>query len=527
VSTQAAVRRRAAGIVATVVAAAALAIIPLNLGAANATVTPNVAALQLLNEDRVDGSGDPAFLTNGFLDDFAQSLATNFGNCGGCGDPTTPTKPLGGGVNLTYTSNYAYAVAAGGTVAGRPARVVNDFETFNSSISLGTAVYGSIGFYTKGTTSYAVLVTASFPSTPTDETRPGTVKLPAKIHVGQAIIPSITGFNPLPTTDYGYTWLDGASTVSHVRFYVPTANDFGHQLKLIVEDHPNGFSDLDVTSALSTKVLIGSATGPTSIPVEGARNVGEPLSVNTNGWTPVQPTIQWYRNGVKIAGQTADTYMQTSADRGTKISLKLTDTAAGFVGLTRSSSTTIVTGYPLLTSAPYPTITGSPSFGFTLTANTGDWGPGLVKLTYQWRAEGTAIPGATKSTLLLGGAELNSSITVTITGTEAGYAVASRTSSATTDIHLLGFSAMTSPTLNGVFTPGHTITATLAPWSPVATLYVYQWYLNDVAVSGANKSSYKLPSNSAGKDVKVNVIGMRPDYQPQQFASSNYLILAP
>jgi hypothetical protein len=511
------VRRRVAGIVATAVAAATLAIIPLNLGAANATTSPNVQSIDLLNLDRVFGQGEAAFIDNGYLDDWTQSVATNFANCIGCSNPAYIAWPAA----LTgYTSfTISYAQAAGGTVAGRPARVVADFEAFNSAQAYDTNSYASVGFVTKGTTSYAVLVTAAFPTTPTDETRPGTVKLPSVIHVGQPVVPVIAGFSPIPTVDYAYTWEDGATTVSHLHFYVPTAADLGHQLKLIVEDHNTGFSDLDVTSALSSKVLIGTIHAPATISVVGARNVGEPLTINEGGWTPVVPTAQWYRNGVAIVGQTSDTYLQTSADRGKKISVKLTGAAAGYVSAVRSSAATIVTGYPLLTSTPFPVINGSPSFGSTLTAVPSDWGPGIVKLSYQWRAEGVAIPGATKSTLLLGGPELSQSITVTVTGSEAGYASTAKTSLATPDIKLLGFSVTTAPSISGTVAPGHILTAGLAPWTPAATMYVYQWYLNGVPVAGANKSTYKLPTTSAGKNVYVKVIGMRPDYQPQQYSS--------
>jgi hypothetical protein len=483
-------------------------------------VSPNVEALSIINTDRVDGAGVPAFATNGFVDDYAQAMAVNFANCDGCSDPTNATWTA----DQVSTFTIGYATAVGGVVADRASRLATDFETFNHAAAFGTDDYASVGFYTKGTETYGVLVTVSFSSAPTNETRVGTVKLPSKIYVGKAIIPSIAGFTPVPTSDYTYTWLDGSNTVSNIRFFVPTAADLGHQLKLIVEDHNSGYSDGQVTSAASSKVLIGSATGPKTIVVEGARNVGEPLSINLNGWTPGIPKVQWYRNGAAIAGQTTDTYLQTTGDRGKKISVKLTMAAPGYVALSRLSSTAIVTGYPLLTSTPFPSISGSPSFGGILIANNGTWGPGIVKLTYQWRAEGKAIPGATKSTLTLGGAELNQSISVTVTGSETGYASTARTSSSTTDIRLLGFSATAAPSITGTLLPGHVVTATVGQWTPVATMYVFQWYLNNVAVAGANKSTFKLPTTSAGKDVSVNLIGLRPDYQPQQLRSTSWFI---
>lgn len=471
-----------------------------------------------LNTDRVDGASDPAFLDNGFLDDAAQNAAVNFASCDGCSNPLFPAISPSISPSADEVVN---VTVSGGALAGRPDRAVQDLEAYDSSAAFSLDTYGAIGFYTKGTTSYVSLMVATFSGTPTNETRPGTVKLPSVIRVGQAIVPVIAGFSPLPTSDYTYTWTSNGATVSHVRFYPPVASDLGHQLRLIVSDQNSGYSDGVAESALSTKVLAGILDSPKTVVPVGARNVGEPLDLNLGDWSG-DLAYQWYRNGVKITGATLDEYVQVSADRGKKISVRITASYPGYTTISKTSAGNIVTGYPLLTSTPYPTISGQPQFSNTLTVDPGSWGPNSPKLTYQWRADGKAIPGATHSTLYLGGAELGASITVTVTGSETGYATASRTSAATTDIELLRFIAYSNPVVSGTFTPGHTLTASIPEaWTPTASEYLYQWYLNNVPVSGANKKTFKLPSSSAGEDVRVNVIGLRPDYQPFQATSSN------
>lgn len=509
-----------AGLAAIAVAAATLAFIPVTAEVANATESPNAQTMDILNIDRVDNS-NVVFTDNGFIDDYAQALAVNLANCDGCANPPDADQVLSPDSQVV-----AYATVLGGTVASRPARAASDLETWYNNVAFSTDTYGSVGFYTKGTASYVVLVAEAFTGTPNNETRNGTVKLPSVIHAGKGVVPTISGFNPVPTVDYGYQWIDETTfaTVGTSRVFYPAGSEVGHRLKLIVEDHNSGYSDSFVSSAVSSKILEGTSTGPSSVTVAGQRNVGQWLVASTSGYFPVAPTIQWYRNGVAIPGQTANTYLQQSTDRGAKISVRMSVHATGFTSLVKSSSTTIVTGYPLFADAPTPTMTGLPIVTATLTANPGSWGPGIVKLSYQWRSDGSVIKGATKQTLLLGTDQLNTSISVTVTGSEAGYATTSRTSTGTPDIHMFEFNTEATPTITGTFTPGHKLTVTTGVWSPTATMYIYQWYLNNTAVAGATHSTYTLPSSAANKDVHVVVIGFRPDYQPYRVVSSAYFV---
>jgi hypothetical protein len=502
------------------VAAAALVILPLNLGAANATETPAQLTLDELNLDRVFGAGQPGFLSNGFLDDFAQASALNYANCYGCTDPAFAS------MSSDITPNdltIDYTTVGGGLLTDRPDRAVADFESKAPTNALGTNTYGSVGFVTVGTTSYVALITASFTGTPTDETRPGTVKLPSVIRVGVPVVPIISGFSPLPVGGYNILWsVDGVISSAGPTF-TPDAFDIGQAVTAFVSDHNSNYSNATVESAPSSKVLIGIIGAPSVQAVTGLRNVGQVLTADVSGWS-VYPTFQWYRNSSVLAGQTGATYLQAASDRGAKISVRLTASNIGYTTVVRSSSGAIVTGYPLLTSTPFPQIQGTPTFGTTLDADTFTWGPGTVTLHFQWYSDGKAIAGATKQDLVLGGAELNSSITVLVTGTESGYVGASRLSAPTTDVSLLHFTIGGIPNITGTLTHGDILTAHEPAWTPAVSEYIYQWYLNNEPVAGANKTTFKLPANSAGEDVHVNVIGLRPDYQAVQYSSSNELV---
>lgn len=80
-----------------------------------------------------------------------------------------------------------------------------------------------------------------------------------------------------------------------------------------------------------------------------------------------------------------------------------------------------------------PAITGSPKVAKTLAVSTKGWAPGTT-FTYQWLADGAAIPGATKSSLKLGGAQRGKVITVKVTGNKPGSESVTRLSATTAKI---------------------------------------------------------------------------------------------
>ena len=80
-----------------------------------------------------------------------------------------------------------------------------------------------------------------------------------------------------------------------------------------------------------------------------------------------------------------------------------------------------------------PTISGSAVAGQKLTAKPGAWTSGAA-FTYQWSADGAAIPGATSASFTLTTAQLGKSVTVTVTGAKNGYTAVSQTSAATAKV---------------------------------------------------------------------------------------------
>ena len=81
-----------------------------------------------------------------------------------------------------------------------------------------------------------------------------------------------------------------------------------------------------------------------------------------------------------------------------------------------------------------PQITGTPTYGSTLTATTGSWNTTGLTFTYQWLRDGTAVSGRTGTTYALVKADLNHRISVRVTASKTGKTSASSTSAETAKI---------------------------------------------------------------------------------------------
>ncbi len=158
-------------------------------------------------------------------------------------------------------------------------------------------------------------------------------------------------------------------------------------------DFPGGF-EVDKTNG--DVFLAHTGTGvvkvsrcqsiPLSVSASGPLSFCQGGSTTFNATTAAGSTYQWKNNGVNIAGATAASYAATTSGSYT---VMVTNTS----GCTSTSPASIVTA----NIAPSATITASGVTSFclgsnvVLSANTG------TGFTYQWKANGTNISGATSA----------------------------------------------------------------------------------------------------------------------------------
>ncbi len=267
------------------------------------------------------------------------------------------------------------------------------------------------------------------------------------------------------------------------------------------------------STALNLDYATASLT--TAVPtITGTAKVGSVLTAVPGTWGPSPVTLvyQWKASGIAITGATASTYKPVAADTGKAITVSVTGTKAGYTGAVKTSAATgtVMALNPVLT-APAPTITGTVKVGSVLTAVPGTWGPSPVTLAYQWKASGIAITGATASTYKPVAADAGKAITVTVTGTKAGYTTAAKTSVATAAV-ARGTLTAPAPTITGTVKVGSVLTAVPGTWGPSPVTLAYQWKTGGIAITGATASTYRPAAANVGKTITVTVTGSKTGY---------------
>ncbi|MFD1723061.1 cutinase family protein [Amnibacterium endophyticum] len=169
--------------------------------------------------------------------------------------------------------------------------------------------------------------------------------------------------------------------------------------------------------------------------ISGTVKVGSTLTASAGAWgpAPVTLTYQWNASDVAISGATSSTFTVTDGQMGKTLTVTVKGAKTGFTTVSKTSAATVAAP-ALFTSAPAPVISGRPVVGTVLTAVPGTWGPSPVGLSYQWKASGVAISGATTANLTVTSAQLGKTITVDVTGTKAGYTTQTKTSGTTSAV---------------------------------------------------------------------------------------------
>lgn len=244
---------------------------------------------------------------------------------------------------------------------------------------------------------------------------------------GQTLTASTGTWDGSPT-GYTYQWNAGGVAIGGAtsNAYMPTGSDVGKTLTVTVTA-TNSYGSDDATSSATAAVT--AATGSIENPV-----LGQVINCSTGVWQGAPTlTYQWCQDaGATISGGTATSYTAATADVGHTLFCNVTGTNAGGLSTTVPSNITgVVSRAPVSTAVP--TISGQAVQGQTLTATNGTWLYNPTAFADQWKANGTAIAGATTPSYLLTASEVGKTITVTVTASNTAGS-ASATSAATASV---------------------------------------------------------------------------------------------
>jgi len=314
-------------------------------------------------------------------------------------------------------------------------------------------------------------------------------------------------------TSFLFQWqvdgLPAGGLPSPTYFVLP--QDVGKPITVTLTGSKGGFQPVQHESAPTAPVTpIDMVSSPTPT-ITGTPAVGQTLTAVPGSWDPADAdlTYQWRADGVAVVGATATTFQPRAVDLGAAISVSVMGTREGFNTVTRTSAPTAPVTAAQQSSTPTPVVTGTPRVGETLSAAAGTWDPG-VTLDYQWSADGTPVPGATAPTYAVPAGDLGRQLSVTVTGSRAGYATVSRTSAPTAVVTPGVLGSAPTPTLRGKAKVGKKLTAVPGQWAPGVTL-TYQWFVGTKALRTTGPK-LKVKKAWAGKRIQLKVTGVKPGY---------------
>lgn len=302
---------------------------------------------------------------------------------------------------------------------------------------------------------------------PTEKRSTPTVEIP-RLQFSKSPIPIIVGSNTTgallsvslgswsPTPSVTYQWrADGVPIEAAVGPTLSVTNDYlGKAITVALTATQTGYVTKNLLSLPTQRIAlppIPAQGNPTIYVVGGGTpRVAGTLSANTGNWTlGTQFQFTWFKNNQLIVGESGSSYILRPGDLSGKIHVRVDSSLDGFVSSSKLSSQTSPVASGLFSSTPSPTLIGSLTVGSTLSLEMPAWTPQVDAATFVWKRDSTVIKGAGRSTYTLVAADKGKKISVTVTGSKAGYTSVAKSvvSSAkiTSPVQLSQFSALSKP----------------------------------------------------------------------------------
>ena len=160
--------------------------------------------------------------------------------------------------------------------------------------------------------------------------------------VGSVLTATAGTWSPAPV-GLAFQWFRGDAPIAGASgtSYSLVAADLGAAIHVVVTGSKAGFTTASTVSAPTGKVAAGLLTS-VKPKIKGTAKVGSKLKVTAGKWTPssVKLTYRWYRSGKAISGATKASYTLKKADKGKKITVKVTGKLGGYTTKTVSSAST-------------------------------------------------------------------------------------------------------------------------------------------------------------------------------------------
>jgi hypothetical protein len=138
---------------------------------------------------------------------------------------------------------------------------------------------------------------------------------------------------------------------------------------------------------------------------------------------------------------------------------------------------------------------------------------GATSTTYSWLVNNAAAKSATKKTFAIPAADFGKKLSCKATGTNGGGSLSSTSPQSVVKaggpLHKVKAPVLFSKHKHNAAVKGTFEFVRHGTWSPAATKYHYQWYVNGKAIKHATASKYKIPGADVGKKLSCKVTASR------------------
>lgn len=153
------------------------------------------------------------------------------------------------------------------------------------------------------------------------------------------------GVGEWPGVGADFQWLADGKAIkkaNSARFKVTSAQA-GERISVRVVAWINGYKDAGVVTSAKTAMVPRILASPTPA-ITGTVKVGRRLTAKADKWTTgSRLSYQWYANGKPVPKATKPTLKLAAAQRGKKITVKVTGTKAGYAAAAKVSKATRAT----------------------------------------------------------------------------------------------------------------------------------------------------------------------------------------
>ena len=348
--------------------------------------------------------------------------------------PAAMTVTAGGSASFTVTATGSpaptYQWQKGGAAIGGASSASLSLTNVQSS-DAGTysvVVSNSAGSVTSASATLTVNPATAPATAPSITTQPASTTVTAGGNASFSV--TATG-SPAPT----YQWQKGGAAIggatsASLSLTNVQSSDAG-TYSVVVSNSAGSVTSANATLTVNPATTPGTAPSITAQPVSTTVTTGGNASFSVTAAGSPAPTYQWQKGGAAIGGATSASLSLTnvqSFDAGTYsvvVSNSAGSVTSANASLTVTAATSPGTSPSIATQPANLMLPAGYSGSLSVTAT------GTAPLSYQWRLNGAAIPGATGSTLPLASVQASASGNYSVVVTNASGSVTSNIATVT------------------------------------------------------------------------------------------------